>query len=60
MTNQQIIDMCDNNINKICEMPLDVKTKLTLCNLVDKTLYLNFIRNENQQSYKFIEIDRKD
>ena len=49
MTNQDIIDAANSDVNKICELNLDVKTKLNLCNKIDKTLYLNFIRNENQK-----------
>lgn len=57
-TNQQLIDICNNDIKKICELPIDVKTKLTLCNLVDKTIYYKFIRNEHQKSYKFRQTNR--
>lgn len=49
MTNQDIIDATNSDVNKICRLNLDVRTKLNLCNKIDKTLYLNFIRNENQK-----------
>ena len=48
-SNEDLIKECNNDINKICELPVDVKTKLTLCDTVDKTLYIKFIRNETQQ-----------
>lgn len=49
-TNEELIAECGGDKNKICELPLDIKSKLTLCNSVDKMLYLNFIRNEGQKS----------
>lgn len=48
-TNQELIDNCKGNTEAICELPLDLKTKLTLCDQVDKILYTKFIRNENQE-----------
>ena len=48
-SNEDLIKECNNDINKICELPIDLKTKLTLCDTVDKTLYIKFIRNETQQ-----------
>lgn len=59
-TNAQLIEECNHDKNKICELPVDVKTKLSMCNEVDKTLYLNFIRNENQKSVNSTSFDRKD
>ena len=59
-TNEQLIEEYKRDKNKICELPVDVKTKLSMCNEVDKTLYLNFIRNENQKSANSISINRKD
>lgn len=47
-TNEDLITMANNDTTKICELVVDPKTKLTLCNQVDKILYTNFIRNENQ------------
>ena len=54
-TNQQLIELAERDLNKICELPISLKIKLTLCNEVDKMLYTNFIRNENQTSYKHTE-----
>lgn len=57
--NDELISMCNSKIENICELPLDLRTKLGLCNTVDKMLYLNFIRNENQQPINATEISRK-
>lgn len=48
-TNDQLLEECHNNKAEICNLKVDVKTKLTLCLKADKMLYLNFIRNENQK-----------
>ena len=52
-SNEQLIEECDRDLNKICELPVDMKTKLHMCVEVDKMLYTNFIRNEGQTSYKY-------
>lgn len=49
-TNEQIIEECHNKVDEIIKLPCDLKTKVTLSVKADKTLYLNFIRNENQKS----------
>ena len=54
-TNQQLIEECGRDLNKICELPIDMKTKLHMCVEVDSMLYTNFIRNEGQTSYKYAE-----
>lgn len=48
-TNQDLIEECNHDVDKICELPVDIKTKLTMSVEVDKMLYLNFIRNESQK-----------
>ena len=58
-TNQQLIEENDSDINKIVNLPCDIKTKITLCVEADKTLYLNFIRNENQKSVAIRQASRK-
>ena len=50
--------MCNGDINKICELPLDLKTKVTLCDKADKILYTKFIRNENQKPITFVKTNR--
>lgn len=59
-TNDEIIELCNKDIRKICELPLDLKTKVTLCDKTDKILYTKFIRNENQKPITFGKINRKD
>lgn len=54
-TNDQLIEECNGDTKKICELKIDLKTKLTLCDKVDKLLYTKFIRNEKQTSYFFAE-----
>lgn len=54
-SNKQLIEECDNNLEKICELPIDMKSKLHMCVEVDKMLYTNFVRNEGQTSYKYSE-----
>lgn len=59
-SNKDIIKECNNNINKICEVPIDLKSKLSMCIEADFTLYTNFIKNENQKSINFRTSNRKD
>lgn len=54
-SNQQLIEECGRDLNKICELPIDMKSKLHMCVEVDKMLYTNFIRNEGQTSYRYEE-----
>lgn len=49
-TNEDLVNECNNDINKICDLQVDLKCKLGLCDKVDKLLYTKFIRNENQKS----------
>lgn len=48
-TNDDLIAECKGNLDKICELQVDLKTKLTMCDKTDKMLYTKFIRNETQQ-----------
>lgn len=48
----QMIEECDRDINKICDLKIDLRTKLNMCDKVDKILYTKYIRNENQTTYK--------
>lgn len=57
-SNDEIIKMCNGDIKKICELPLDLKTKVTLCDKADKILYTKFIRNENQKPITFGKTNR--
>lgn len=58
-TNDDLIKECNSDVNKICELPIDMKTKLTLCDKVNKILYTKFIRNEDQKPIISAKIDRK-
>lgn len=49
MSNDDLIDKCNRDVNEICKLPVDIKTKLTLCMKVDDTLYLNYNRYENKK-----------
>lgn len=50
LSNEQIIEKCHNNVDEILNQKLDVRLKLNLCLSVDKSLYVKYIRNENQES----------
>lgn len=57
-TNEDLIKECNNDTNKICELFVDLKTKVTLCDKADKILYTKFIRNENQKPFTFAKTNR--
>ena len=59
-SNDDILELCNNDIHKICELPLDLKTKVTLCDKADKILYTKFIRNENQKPIAYGKANRQD
>lgn len=58
-TNKDLINECNNDINKICDIPIDLKSKLSMCIEADFTLYNKFIRNDTQKSINFRTTDRK-
>lgn len=58
-TNEDLLELCNNDVNKICELSVDLKTKLLLCNKADKLLYTKFIRNENQTALRYGKVDSK-
>lgn len=45
---EDFIKEADGNLNYICGLDITFRTKVSICNEIDQTLYLNFIRNENQ------------
>lgn len=45
---EDFIKEANGNLNYICGLDITFRTKVTICNEIDETLYLNFIRNENQ------------
>lgn len=57
-SNEDLLNKCKKDTTKICELPIGLKTKLTLCDKADKILYTKFIRNENQKPYTFKKINR--
>lgn len=48
-TNDQLIEEANGDPEYICNLPLGLKAKLNICLKIDKTLYSNFIRNEDQK-----------
>lgn len=58
-SNEDLIKECNNNTNAICELFIDLKTKIVLCDNVDKILYTKFIRNENQEPSSATKANRK-
>lgn len=59
-SNDELIAQCNSNTERICNLPIDLKTKLTLCDKADKILYTKFIRNETQTSVTFTKVNSKD
>lgn len=59
-TNKQLAEECNGDLDAICELGIDVKTKLSICLDEDKLLYSNFIRNENQSSVHTTKVSGKD
>ena len=57
-TNDELIELCNRDIKKICELSVDLKTKVTLCDKANKILYTKFIRNENQKPFTFTKTNR--
>ena len=55
----ELIKECDGDINKICNLRINPRRKLFMCLKTDDILYLNFIRNEGQQSVKTPKANRK-
>lgn len=58
--NADLLKKTNGNVNKIKALDVDLKTKLSLCLQADKMLYLKFIRNEAQTSYKYRKTYRQD
>lgn len=58
-TEDDLIAECGGDLNKICLSKLSPRRKLAICLKLDNLLYLNFIRNEGQQSVKTPKANRK-
>lgn len=59
-TYDELLELCGRDVNKICELGLDLRKKAILCMKVDNTLYTKYIRNEEQRSYGLTKAYRKD
>lgn len=58
-SNNELAEKANNNTITICKYPLDLRTKLAICESIDKMLYINLIRNENQKPINITATDRK-
>ena len=58
-TEEQVIEECHNDVNEVCKLTADIRYKLKLCLKIDNLLYLNFIRNDAQQSAHTPKANRK-
>lgn len=52
-TNDEILESCNGSKEKVCNLNVDLKTKIAMCVSLDSHLYTNFIRNEGQKPYRF-------
>ena len=59
-TNEDILELADYSPESLVKLPLDIRTKLNLCVIADKTLYTKFIRNETQKPINACKTRRKD
>lgn len=59
-TNDNLIELCNNSVEEICKLPIDLRTKLNIADKTNKILYTNFIRNEAQTSIAFTKANSKD
>lgn len=57
-TNADLFREAGGDKNKICQIDVDIRTKLYLCLEADYTLYNKFIRNENQEASVIKSTDR--
>ena len=49
-TNEDLNE-ANGNVGYIINLPIDLRLKVNLITKIDKTLYLNFIRNEHQETF---------
>ena len=59
-TYDEMIAMCNGDINKICELPINLRVKLNMCLKADDKLYIKFIRNEAQLPLRHAALNRTD
>lgn len=58
-SNEDLLVECNNDTKEILKLDVGIMTKLILCNKVDKSLYLKFVRNETQKPYSTTAVNRK-
>lgn len=58
-TIKELSDICNGDINKVFELRVDLRTKFVLALQIKPNLYLNYIRNENQESVVRSALSRK-
>lgn len=58
-SNEDLLNLTNNDVNKIMDLDVSMKHKLVLCNQADKTLYTKFIRNEEQKKSFYGTYSRK-
>lgn len=58
-SNEELLKLTDNDVNKIMDLDVSMKHKLVLCIQADKTLYTKFIRNEEQKKSLYGTYSRK-
>lgn len=58
-SNEDLLKLTNNDVNKIMDLDVSMKHKLVLCIKADKTLYTKFIRNEEQKKSFYRDHSRK-
>ena len=58
-SNEDLLKLTDNDVNKIMNLDVSMKHKFVLCIQADKTLYTKFIRNEEQKKSLYGTYSRK-
>lgn len=56
-TYDDIIKLCNNNVDEVLDLEMDIKKKLAICLRINPLLYTKYIRHESQKSYRRIKID---
>lgn len=56
-TYDDIIKLCNNNVDEVVDLEMDIKKKLAICLRINPLLYTKYIRHESQKSYRRIKID---
>lgn len=58
-SNEELLKLTNNDVNKIMDLDVSMKHKFVLCNKADKTLYTKYIRNEEQKKSLYGSYSRK-